>query len=154
MWLDMNKCEPIEIGTIVNGKMTYTLPKPPPNCFEGGSENWFKETISQPTTLQIAIAGKFLRDSHYSTSYNSKPVYSQDRLVRSVIALIPIYFSEAGTISGSNGGGTIEITAKAGWNWIAWYEQQDEQETFEVNSFTSDLSKLPSDMRWITAVEE
>jgi hypothetical protein len=150
LWLDMDECDNIEVGTVVNGKMTYTLPEPPPNCFVGGGEVFFKGVISQPTTLQIA-PGEFLRDNFFA-GYTSIPVYSQDRLAYSVIGLVPMYFSEAGSISGTLSGDraeTVEITAKAGWNWIAWYEQEDEQGN-EVNTFKSDLSQLPSDMIWIT----
>jgi hypothetical protein len=152
MWLAMFECESIEIGTVVNGKMTYTLPAPAPNCFIGVSED-FEDVnyISRPTTLQFTAAG-FVLDSLYETGYAR-----QDRLMdklSSEVWLMPFYFSEAGFISGSDGEVSVEITAKAGWNWIAFYEQEgDDQGNGHEMLITSDLSKLPSDMKWIADMD-
>jgi hypothetical protein len=137
-------------GTVTNGKLTLSLPSSVPDRYLGPGSYLTEQmpgVAITPANVQISFDVDFIFDD----SSIGLEKGSENTRYR----ILYWYFSKGaeitGTFSNTNRGytQTYDVSAKAGWNRL--YRSITESGNTETSTITTDLSKIPSDLRWVIA---
>jgi hypothetical protein len=128
----------LTVGSVTGGKLTYTLPAPVSSQYLTAiSDIGF--TVSPSNVKGILMEGTALL---YSGSTRIGGLVLAKIEGSTIHGILYWYFDSAVKITGSSDGTTMSIDANAGWNKIYVYGTQTS------GTYTTNLSNVPSDMKW------